>query len=593
MFVSSTIRFITSALPLSTTSPHQVLQDHHPTLILRLNQMLFRRRSRSREPIVAPPSPTRADNTQTPRTLDDIIARSAHQAKTAQHQAGSSDGSNFSFDSSSNHSQEHRKHTPLRRAPTSRKTGHATIRTDSTDTHAAFESDAFAVLMPTTRLLILDRPVSPVKAASTQARAEALQTYQEKARQVRERNNSLGVKFPSKIVSYDYASWHVAVRRTAPEMEAKSPTPAGSYPISPPLPQHAWARPERTIKTIEVHEIRHVHGLSSITPPRKPASTQSSKRVPTSPASCYQVYRADSTAGASHSPASSSPLSAPIKARVKTKPVVVKEQDRVQTESRYSLYNKPPSDTPSPRCSRSSSLVKSMPNFKASNEVEGDSIFGYRSRSIERTVAGASSNSTAAMDREKALEKARHKLAERAKKTSPKRTLTTRWPWLRPSGPRIAKPTTTPVVFSLPAEKPTTPSPHPIVTATNRTYIDPFASPTSPHPLPTPPSLLASRPTSPKELATHPPATKVPATPTFDSGFAQIKSLTYIIFKIGLLLYAFIALWFVLDAVREAIHMIGVPFRIVASFGAVVLDGLSWVWERVWAWMLVVWRRWR
>lgn len=550
--------------------------------------MLFRRRSRSREPIVTLTSPTRAVKTQTPRTLEDIIAQSSNQAKTVQHQAGSSDGSKIFFNSLSEHSQEDRKQTPPRRTPTSRKTGHTTIRTDSTATHAAFESDAFAVLMPTTRLPIAERPVSPAKVTSPTARAEALQAYQEKARQMRERNNSQGVKVPSKIVSYDYAPRHIAIQRAAPETEAKSPTPAGSYPISPPLPQHAWTRPERTVKTTEVHEIRHVHGLSNITPPRKPASTQSSTRMASSPASCYQVYRADSTAGPSHSPPSSSPLPATIKVCVKPSPVK-KEEDRVQTESRYSLYNTHPSEISFKRSSRSSSPVKSMPNFKASNEVESDPIFGYESRNIERTVAGASSGSTAAMDREKALEKGRQKLAERAQKSSPKRTLTTRWPWLRPSGPRIAKLTTTPVVFFLPAGKPIPTAPHPIVTAKNTAYIDPFTSTTSPSPLPTPPSLLISRPLSPRKLITHPPAVTAPATPTFDTGFAQIKSFTYTLFKIGFLLYAFVALWFILDAVREAIHTIGVTFRTLASIGAVVLDGLVWVWDGV----LVVWKRWR
>lgn len=395
---------------------------------------------------------------------------------------------------------------------------------------------------------------------------------------MRERNNSQGVRVPSKLESYDYASRHVTVQRAVPVVEVKPPTPAGSYPISPHIPQRAWDLPERTIKT-EVHEKRHIDGLSNITPPQAPASTQSSIRMPPSPASCYQIYRADSTAGASRSPPSSSPVPATIKARVKLKPTIVKEEDPVQTESRYSLYNTRATDASS---TRSSSPVKSMPNFTASNEVEGDSIFGYKTRDTERTVAGASL--TASSDREKALEKTRQKLAERAKEKTPKRTLTTRWPWLRPSVPRTAQPTTIPVAFSLHAEKSAPTAPYPIDTVKNTAYIDPFTSPTSS----TPPSLLPPRPPSPRKLATHhsPPAPLGPVTPTFDTGLAQIKSFTYIVVKIGLLLYAFVALWFVLDAVREAIHTIGVLFRVLAGVGAVVLDVAGWVWE----WVVVGWR---
>ena len=106
--------------------------------------------------------------------------------------------------------------TPVRaqhpqREPSSRKTGHATIYTDATGDHAAFESDAFAVHMPTTRIPIIDRPVAP-RRPSPVAQAEAFRTYQEKAHQVRARNHSTGVRVPSKIISYDYASSKMASR---------------------------------------------------------------------------------------------------------------------------------------------------------------------------------------------------------------------------------------------------------------------------------------------------------------------------------------------------------------------------------------------
>ncbi|KAF2684318.1 hypothetical protein K458DRAFT_388785 [Lentithecium fluviatile CBS 122367] len=56
--------------------------------------------------------------------------------------------------------------------------------------------------MPTTREPILDTPVFRAKLPSpSKAQVEAYQTYERKVQQVRERNNSEGVRVPSKIVS--------------------------------------------------------------------------------------------------------------------------------------------------------------------------------------------------------------------------------------------------------------------------------------------------------------------------------------------------------------------------------------------------------
>lgn len=543
--------------------------------------MPFRRHNRSHDLSVIEAMPTKNTKNHTPKTLEEMIAVSKHLPDDRQHTNGSSNGSNRSYDSSSDRSREYYKREMPRRIPISRKTGFATIRTDSTDTHAAFESDAFAVLMPATRLPIIDRPVSPTKVASQTARAEALQANQEKARQARQRNNSQSVKVPSKIVSYDHVSRHVAVQRTAQQIAVMPPTPAGSFPVSPPLPQHAWARPTQVVKT-EVRETRHVHGLSNITPPRKPASTSNSSVTPVSPTSCYRLYRIDSNAGATRSTPSPKPalshdhaclpsqpvecvarpsgkpllpLPPSIKVPVKPRPVIQdREQERVQTESRYNLYNRPRT-TSSTRTSRDSSPAKSMPNFTASNSLDGDSIFGYKTKDISGTVAGASpppssDKEAARLDRQKAFERARAKIAERdrerAKKTSPKRTLTTRWPWLHSSGPRIAKPTTAPVVFSTPA---------PPVTSTPKRYIDPFAGlRSSPTQQPatsqtaTPATLRPASPRKPAPPATAMPCSRtvapispapapVPATQTFDTGFAQIKSLTYTVSKVRTFTY--------------------------------------------------------
>jgi hypothetical protein len=72
-----------------------------------------------------------------------------------------------------------------------------------------------------------------------------------------------------------------------------------------------------------------------------------------------------------------------------------------------------------------------------------------------------------------------------------------------------------------------------------------------------------------------------PSTPKFDTGFAQIQSLGLILLKFCFALYALIALWFVLDAMREAIHTIGVPFRAVKWVTGWVWVGVCWVARRV------------
>lgn len=95
------------------------------------------------------------------------------------------------------------------RTPKNRETSYAVIRTDSKDSQPAFESDAFAVLMPTTRLTILDKTVTPPKIRTPTASVEALKTYQEKARQGRERNNNQGVQI--------HPSLSATIRKHPPE----------------------------------------------------------------------------------------------------------------------------------------------------------------------------------------------------------------------------------------------------------------------------------------------------------------------------------------------------------------------------------------
>jgi hypothetical protein len=220
-----------------------------------------------------------------------------------------------------------------------------------------------------------------------------------------------------------------------------------------------------------------------------------------------------------------------------------------------------------------------MPNFTRHNSIEGDSIFGYRRKDTNGSVAGASptsSDSEKEPVKSKAQDKPKAKPDKKPTETTPKRPLTSRWPWLRPQGPRIAKPTTAPVTFTLaPTAKP---APRP-----TSQYIDPFERLATPKPqsnLPT--SLRAPTPSPKKTLAklttnhsAPSPSSASPTTPKFDSGFAQIKSLGLVLVKFCFMLYAVIALWFVLDAVREAIHTIGVPFRVVKWVG-----GWVWFWAR-------------
>jgi hypothetical protein len=575
--------------------------------------MLFRRRSRSRDsPMVqivgdcsVQLSPTTAKKTGTRHTLEETYVFSAKQPTMPHQRGGSSDESCRSSNSSPDRSPVYQQESASKRTPTSRKTGFATIRTDSTDTQPAFESDAFAVLMPTTRLPILDRPSSSTKEASPAARAAAFKTYQEKAQQIRERNNSQGVKVPSKIVSYDYASRHLANHRTSPEVEVVSPTPAGSFPISPPLPQYGWANPERATGVQKLAS-RHVHGLSNVSTLQKPtAATTSTKPTspvsPVSPISSYRVYRADATAGASHSTNSPSSLPASITVRVKSKPVV-SVPERVQTENKRNLYHRP-SASSSSQNSISTTPVKSMPNFTRHNSVEGDSLFGYKSKDVNGTIAGASptsSGSEKGKEKEvfkcrvtgkvagKEKELAKTKAVENATKTTPKRSLTTRWPWLRPSGPRIAKPTTSPVIFTVPAPAAapvSKPAPRPL-----SGYVDPFATHDTPTPAPTPTPLRNATPRliSPRKTPTRPTVT-TPTPPAstgkFDTGFAQIKSLTLMLLKFCFILYSVIALWFILDALREAIHTIGVPFRLVGLVGGVAWTWVSWMCSVAWMWV--------
>jgi hypothetical protein len=223
-----------------------------------------------------------------------------------------------------------------------------------------------------------------------------------------------------------------------------------------------------------------------------------------------------------------------------------------------------------------------MPSFTRNNSVEGDSLFGYEKKDGIDAVAS---------DEEK-------KKREEAEKEKEK--ITTRWPWLRP---RFPKPTTTPVVFSHPVED--TKAKRPV-----SEYIDPFTQLPPPSPTitaPSPPSLPPSPPPLPVTTPHHPaklqkpipdpdpaphhptklqrpnpnkpkaPAPEPDPTPTADptpapeptptpeshvtTGFSQLSTFALFLLRMAFYIYVVIAIFVVLDALREAVIAVGAPFR--------------------------------
>jgi hypothetical protein len=142
-------------------------------------------------------------------------------------------------------------------------------------------------------------------------------------------------------------------------------------------------------------------------------------------------------------------------------------------------------------------------------------------------------------------------------------------------------------MFSIPAAKPTS-------AVRPTAYVDPFATHTAPTSASTPACLrtpIASRSNSPRKVLTKPTTfhrTSVPSTGKFETGFAQIKEFTYLVFKICLAVYAVIAVWFVLDAIREAFNTIAAPFRVVKWLGGWI--GVLALW--LWTVGLRTWERW-
>ncbi|KAJ4402003.1 hypothetical protein N0V91_007508 [Didymella pomorum] len=596
--------------------------------------MIFQRRFHSHTPtsIDSPPTPPPKDNATPAKTLEEIlaIAVSPRAPKPPPHAAGTVASNPRII-----------KTTPLRsassplnssvpkRAP-SRKTGHATIHTDPVGGHDAFESDAFAVHMPTTRIPILDAPVSrPKGREATRAQVEAVRTYKEKAEQARKRNNSVGVRVPDNIASYDYA-YASSPRPDAaiPAVLKPSNSPpklAGAFPASPPAVQHKWtSRPEPVIPKSKISSNTSVFRKPTVLGVTTSAAVleesvayvradaQTGMRSVTMPARSTTVKISMNPKTKTPSPPVS-PTGPPIK--VSALPAVKVKScepgssqhahyagrchaERCPVEHcRGTYYRAPYVETRENQDRRSPSPTKTMPNFTRQYSLEGDSIFGYRVRDRDPlgTVAGAdksASNSDeekptgaaslgkvrppAAIDsKSKRLEELR-KAQNKPKATEQKRTLADRWPWIRrdaqagKSGgigeppktrapdPPVKAPVRAPILVQPKSKRPVS------------TYVSPFDAIATP-PI-TPPRLVKPTGAAARATTSHAEASKKPspvvseASLSLEAGIKQIQDLAVLSVKVGLALYIVVALWFVLDAVREALCVVCVPLQYVLLF---------------------------
>ncbi|KAF9693981.1 hypothetical protein EKO04_007893 [Ascochyta lentis] len=455
--------------------------------------------------------------------------------------------------------------------------------------------------MPTTRIPIIDAPASRTKPAPpNRAQAEAVQTYKEKAKQAREQNNSIGVRVPTNIASYDYAYASTSKDDASipPVLKPSNspPAPAGAFPVSPPVQQEKWIR----------HEPKPPE---PITNPSKISSNTSVYRKPnvlgvTTAAAVIKdsvnYVRADANGGVSRktSPSKSTTVKVSMKPKIPTIKVETCKVESCQSgscqvEHCRGIYYRTPHLVPL-ATSRSPSPTKTMPNFTRQYSIEGDSIFGYKVKDSLGTSAGANNSSSSEDEKPKATS---NKTPDASMRPQPKRTLTDRWPWIRKgAGTAIGKPPSAPPPDP-PARAPTSKRPMSI-------YVSPFDSITSPpstppriRPTPLRPTAaaaskttatatataLSARPSSPKKPAVAPRAAPS-STPTasstsanFDTGFAQIKAFFLLTLKICLGLYAVIALWFILDAIREALCVVYVPFRLLGHVVGIVWAIISFV----------------
>ncbi|KAF2796673.1 hypothetical protein K505DRAFT_237181 [Melanomma pulvis-pyrius CBS 109.77] len=508
------------------------------------------------------PSNVSISTYHTPETIEEALALSSALPQPVQHHAKNASQSRqpLQRSQSSNWWMEIRKSPTPKQEPQSRKTNHATIITDATETQPAFESDRFAIQMPTTREPILDPPVFRAKLPSpSRAQVEAYQTYKKKAQQVRETNHKDGVRVPSKIISYDYANNTYAGYTQPMELDVSPPnsppkfTPAGAFPISPPIPQHTWgAQPKH----------HHIQGPRSMSDSTHLNIASKPVEVGNMRSHDRRVYhRGDASSGAASHFTTPSLEKDKIKVRLKPPTATRTREDSPQKESWWTLYNRSPQS--STDGSRSPSPTKL--SFKHTTvPVIADAVFGHGGQGISGTSAAAkpkdkAANTTAAS-------------GNGSGKATPKHAQTSRWAWLRPAGPRVAKPT------------------HTHVPAKATTYVDPFVQHATPAPT-HPNTPVSSRPNSPRKLAPrHAPQGPPPSKPKgkFETGFAQVTTLTSLVIRVCLIVYVLVGLYFLLDAVREAVHTLGAPFRLLKGVGRCAWGGVVWLGR----WLAWAWERW-
>lgn len=464
--------------------------------------------------------------------------------------------------------------------------------------------------MPTTRIPILDVPVSRPKAGSpTRAQAEAVQTYKEKAEQARKRNNSVGIRVPDNIASYDYA--HASSPRPDAAIPAvlkpsnSPPALGGAFPTSPAAAQRKWT-PER----------------EPVVPKSKISSNTSVFRKPTvlgvtTSAAVLEesvaYVRADAKTGA-RSPATP-PRSTTVKISLKPKtpsPVSAKAAGKAPARSpdeeqscaqgtrqhacpvehcRGTYYRAPyveTEDTTTEAHRRSPSPTKTMPNFTRQYSLEGDSIFGYKVKNPDPlgTVAGADKSASNSDEEKPKPPSANKRLEElrkaqaRSKGSEQKRTLADRWPWIRrEAGSAMGKPSGEPPKARAP-DPPVRPPGKLVKNRPVGTYVSPFedietppATPPHAAPVLVKPAATAKAAAGQAEAAkkSAPRAKSIPspcpeAGRGVEAGLKQIQDLAVLGVKIGLALYMVVALWFVLDALREALCVMCVPLQYVLLF---------------------------
>jgi hypothetical protein len=402
----------------------------------------------------------------------------------------------------------------------SRKTSSATILTDGTDNEPAFESDAFAVLMPTTREPIehVERPRCEFRAKLPFSPPAQVAAYQHCAEKTR-RNASQGYKREqifNRLVSYDYGYSdlqpaprvvydQVMTPPMSPPTDSSGTFPA-TPPLLPPLPPHNL-HPPRSIAT--------------------PPHALTRKSVAVEPSLRHSAEVQNATPRYASSGAQVSPPLSPTKSKDKVK---VRMKPRTKQESWWSRSTAatPSADRPYASSSSGSTLMASRtPSPTKSRPAAGSRTVPY----IFKEAPGAwhTAPDTTAVSAD----------APAQPKLDPSRTrgLGFSLSWLKPAGPRDPSPSQ---------------------------YSSPFTTTLTPNVAHKLTHAIPPRPNNPAVRAQ-----------IFENGFAQVQRAVLLLMKLCLLVYLAVGVWHVLDAVREAWCVVTWPVRAI---------GLVWgfVWGTVW-----------